>query len=74
MWGAVWENFVISEVRKRLLDTGTPPALWFWRTVSGDEVDLLVEAGPERFIALECWTAQQVTTDSLKGIRRAAGE
>lgn len=74
MWGAVWENFVISEVRKRLLDTGTPPALWFWRTASGDEVDLLVETGPERFIALECKTAQQVTSDSLKGIRRAAGE
>ncbi|MBF8301249.1 MAG: hypothetical protein HW394_1619 [Acidobacteria bacterium] len=74
MWGAVWENFVISEVRKRLLDTGTPPALWFWRTASGDEVDLLVETGPERFIALECKTAQQVTSDSVKGIRRAAAE
>ena len=74
MWGAVWENFVVSEVRKRLLDTGTPPALWFWRTAGGDEVDLLVETGPERFIALECKTAQQVTSDSLKGIRRAAGE
>ena len=74
MWGAVWENFVISEVRKRLLDTGKPPALWFWRTASGDEVDLLVETGPERFIALECKTAQQVTSDSVKGIRRAAAE
>ena len=74
MWGAVWENFVISEVRKRLLDTGKPPALWFWRTAGGDEVDLLVETGPERFIALECKTAQQVTSDSLKGIRRAAAE
>lgn len=74
MWGAVWENFVISEVRKRLLDTGKPPALWSWRTASGDEVDLLVETGPERFMALECKTAQQVTSDSLKGIRRAAAE
>lgn len=74
IWGAVWENFVIGEVRKRFLDTGHPPALWFWRTASGDEVDLLVETGPERFIALECKTAQQVSSDSLKGIRRLADE
>lgn len=74
IWGAVWENFVIGEVRKRFLDTGHSPALWFWRTASGDEVDLLVETGPERFVAIECKITEQVTPDSLKAIRRLAKE
>lgn len=74
LWGAVWETFVISEVRKRLLATGHPPPLWFWRTAHGDELDLLVETGPERFVAVECKTAEQVTPDTLKGVRRLAEE
>lgn len=74
MWGAVWENFVVSQIRARWLDTGRAPALWFWRTASGDEVDLLVETGPERFRAFECKTAERVGGESLKGIHRLAAE
>ena len=74
MWGAVWENFVIAEVPKRLLDTGHRPSLWFWRTAYGDEVDLLVERGPERFVALEAKVASHPDPASLKGIRALAQE
>ncbi len=49
MWGAVWENFVIAEVRKQLQATVRPNAMWFWRTAQGDEVDLLIETGPEEY-------------------------
>jgi hypothetical protein len=74
MWGAVWENFVVSEVRKRLQATPGPNAMWFWRTAQGDEVDLLVESGPERFLAIECKTAERVGPEALKGISRLAAE
>lgn len=30
-----------------------PRPLWFWRTAAGDEIDLLMEVGPEEFIAVE---------------------
>ena len=74
LWGAVWENLVISEVRKRLLATGHPPPIWFWRTAHGDELDLLIEIGPERFVAVECKTAERVTAGALKSLPRLAGE
>ena len=74
LWGALWENLVVSEARKRLLAGGRPPPLWFWRTAHGDEVDLLVETGPERFIAVECKTAERADARVLKGIRRLADE
>ena len=74
LWGAVWENLVVSEVRKRLLASGHPPPLWFWRTAHGEEVDLLVETGPERFVAIECKTAERVAAGALKGVHRLAGE
>lgn len=74
LWGAVWENFVVSETRKRLLDTGRPPAYWFWRTAQGDEVDLIIEASPERFYAVESKITERVPIDALKGIRKLADE
>jgi len=74
MWGAVWENFVIAEVRKQLQATVRPNAMWFWRTAQGDEVDLLIETGPEQFAAIECKTAERIGTADLKGIGKLAEE
>ena len=74
LWGAVWENFVVSEVRKHLLAQPNRPAMWFWRTAHGDEVDLLLELGPETFVAIECKAAERVSARDLKGITRLAAE
>lgn len=68
MWGAVWENLVVSEVYKHFFNTGKRPPCWFWRTVPGDEVDLLVEVGPQQFLAIECKTASQIERRALKGL------
>jgi len=74
LWGGVWENFVVSEVRKRLLARPGPAPLWFWRTAQGDEVDLLVESAPETFVAVECRAAERVSAADLKGVRQLAAE
>lgn len=74
LWGAVWENFVVSEVRKRLLATGRPPALWFWRTANGDQVDLLIEEAPEQFTAIECKTAERVRAADARGFAKLTAE
>lgn len=74
LWGAVWENLAVSEVRKRLLASGHPPALWFWRTAHGEEVDLLVELGPQHFVAIECKASERVEPSALKGFRALAAE
>lgn len=67
LWGAVWENLVISEIRKHYLNAGHRPPLWFWRTQQQDEVDLIIETGPKRFRAVECKTAAQIDAKALKG-------
>jgi len=66
-WGAIWENLVVSEVHKHCLNAGKRPPCWFWRIVQGEEVDLLVEVGPKRFLAIECKTAASVEPRALKG-------
>lgn len=45
MAGAILETAVVAEVRKALTHQGIEPRMWFWRTSSGVEVDLLVEHG-----------------------------
>jgi hypothetical protein len=66
-WGAVWENLIVSEVHKYFLNGGKRPPCWFWRTVQGEEVDLLIEVGRRQFLAIECKTASEIEPRTLKG-------
>lgn len=68
LWGAVWENLVVSEIRKHFLNQGRRPPMWFWRTQQKEEVDLLIETGPRQFIAVECKTAATIDRHALRGI------
>lgn len=45
MAGPLFETAVVAEFAKAFLHRGLPPALWFWRSRDGWEVDLLVELG-----------------------------
>lgn len=50
--GLLWENWVIAEFAKKNLLDGQPNNLYFWRTMSGSEVDLVVK-GSNAFKAYE---------------------
>jgi uncharacterized protein len=43
MGGAIMETAVVSEVYKAITHRGVEPQIYFWRTVAGTEVDLVVE-------------------------------
>lgn len=43
MGGAIFENLVISDLYKSYLHRGEEPSLYYWRTVAGAEVDLIIE-------------------------------
>jgi predicted AAA+ superfamily ATPase len=43
MGGAIFENLVAVELYKTLTHRGEEPAMYFWRTAAGSEVDLIVE-------------------------------
>lgn len=66
-WGAIWENVVIGEIRKLFLNRGQRPPCWFWRTVHGEEMDLLIERGPSQFLAVECKVGAAIEPRDLKG-------
>lgn len=44
MGGAIMETAVLTEIVKSLLHRGVEPQVYFWRTSTGTEVDILVEA------------------------------
>jgi uncharacterized protein len=67
MWGALWESLVISEAYKYFCNSGIRPPCWFWRTVQGEEVDLLIETGPREFATVACKSSPQVDSRALKG-------
>jgi predicted AAA+ superfamily ATPase len=43
MAGAIFETAVVAEIAKTLLHRGEEPRIYFWRTASGAEVDIIVE-------------------------------
>lgn len=50
--GLLWENWVIAEFAKKNLLEGQPNNLYFWRTMGGSEVDLIIK-GSNTFKACE---------------------
>lgn len=45
MGGAIMETAVLSEIVKTLTHRGIDPQVYFWRTMAGTEVDIVVETG-----------------------------
>jgi len=43
MGGAIMETAVLSEIAKRIIHQGIEPQLYFWRTSTGTEVDIVVD-------------------------------
>jgi predicted AAA+ superfamily ATPase len=41
--GQLWENFIVSEIRKREFSISTVSNFFFWRTYDGQEIDLVEE-------------------------------
>jgi hypothetical protein len=66
--GAVWETHVVMQVVKHHYSLAKSVPVWFWRTVNGVEVDLLIEQGG-RFMAIEAKFSENPDQTSLKGIR-----
>lgn len=58
--GSLWENWVIAEFAKKNLLEGQPNNLYFWRTMSGSEVDLVIK-GSNTFKSFEIkWSKTKV--------------
>ncbi len=76
MGGALFEGLMVVEAVKAFANAGQKPALWYWRSHDGLEVDLILQSGAKLVpIEITLTTTPAVPhLDSLKRFRALAGE
>ncbi|MGI5924806.1 MAG: ATP-binding protein [Lentisphaeria bacterium] len=63
--GSLFENYLVAEIAKRNLLQAQPNELYFWRTVSKSEVDLLIKQG-DKLAAYEIkWGRKRSSTTAF---------
>jgi len=65
--GALYENLLILEVVKSMLNQGKRPTIYFYRDAKGNEVDLLISSG-QAFSAIEIKSAKTFQPEFIHGI------
>jgi predicted AAA+ superfamily ATPase len=66
--GALFENWVITELLKAQSNRGTKPSLHFLRDKEGHEVDAIIETAPNTFHAIEIKSGETIASDFFKGL------
>jgi len=66
-YGSIFENFVITEVYKKIYNQKLRSKLYFYRDSQGTEVDLLITSGVEK-LGLEIKSAQTFSSDFTTGL------
>jgi len=69
MAGAIFETTVMSEIVKTLVHRGEEPQVYFWRTNSGTEVDILVQSA-DRLVPVEVKLSATPRPEMAAGINR----
>jgi len=75
--GFVFENFVLMELLKQIAWSKTQPTALHFRTLTGQEVDIVLESRSGRIVGIECKASSSVKLDDFKGIwslKEQAGE
>jgi predicted AAA+ superfamily ATPase len=66
--GALFENWVMSELLKAQTNRGIKPSLHFLRDKEGHEVDALIETAPDTFQAIEIKSGETIASDFFSGL------
>lgn len=66
--GSLFENFIISELKKSCFNRGGSENLYFWRDNKGHEIDGIIDKG-DRLIPLEIKSGQTITSAYFKGLK-----
>lgn len=70
--GSVLENFVLMELRKQCAWSATPPELFYWLTVSGREVDVVLEDRTRKVVGVEVKGAVTLGSNDAGGLQALA--
>lgn len=68
LFGQFWENFVVLECLKHTASQGRQPRMWFWRTRTGEEVDLIIEHSG-KVTAIECKSTERPGEKDIKTLK-----
>lgn len=69
LYGALFENLVITEIIKSQVHSGKRPSVYYWRESNGMEIDCIIERGGNRIDALEIKAGQTFSADYLRNLR-----
>jgi len=67
--GAVFENFIVMELIKQLTWSETRAKIFHFRTVNGQEVDIVLEAANGKIVGIECKASATIKADTFKGLK-----
>ena len=70
--GTALENFVLMELRKQSTWSATQPELFYWRTASGQEVDVVLEDRTGRIVGVEVKAAATLSGNDVRGLQALA--
>jgi uncharacterized protein len=66
--GALFENWIITELLKAQTHHGAKPSLHFLRDKEGHEIDSIIETAPNSFHAIEIKSGETIASDFFKGL------
>ena len=70
--GGVLENFVLMELRKQSTWSETQPQFFYWRTASGQEVDIVLEDSAGRLVGVEVKANATLGRGEVRGLKALA--
>ena len=68
MYGNIFENWVITEIKKNRFNRGINEGLYFFRDSTGNEIDLLME-NEGSTMAVEIKSSKKINSGMLSGLR-----
>ena len=70
--GMLLENFVVMELRKQTTWSGVQAEALYWRTASGQEVDVVLEDRSGRIAGIEIKAAATLSSSDVRGLQALA--
>ncbi len=67
--GSIFETYVVSEIKKLLLQRSSVAPVYFWRDSTGNEIDLLIEESGS-LIPIEIKSGQTLTPDFFTSLQK----
>lgn len=67
--GPIWESYVFGQILRQAGSRGESRTINYWRTASGPEVDLVLEQGGGKVVAIECKLKERPDIGDSAGLR-----